>query len=151
MKRKIFLLLTFLSLLITSQLSGKIVTANMQARDSNIHEAQSGRDIDVFTQKGGVGNYIPSGSFGPAEEVFLYAKVTYNEWPIQNEIVAFEALFPDGGLFTILSGSTNASGIATASYRLPFSKNDPLKWFGNWTVIASADVADVVVYDILKF
>ncbi|NWG10520.1 hypothetical protein HXY33_02030 [Candidatus Bathyarchaeota archaeon] len=151
MRGKTFLLLTFLSLLIASQFSGKIVTANMQTSGKNIHEAQSGRELDVFTQKGGIGNYTPSGSFGPAELVFLYANVTYNGWPIQNEIVAFEALAPHGDLFTILSGLTNASGIATASYRLPFSKNDPLEWFGNWTIIASADVADVVVYDTLKF
>ena len=61
--------------------------------------ATSGRCIDIFTRRGGKGPGEPGGAFRPFELVQVYANVTYNEWPVQNVLVAFGA--PTQGLYDI--------------------------------------------------
>jgi hypothetical protein len=114
-----------------------------------------GRMIDIFTQYpdpyGGQGLGKPSDMFWPQKEVILYAKVTYNEWPEQNKDVAFQVIDPHGDTYTIIYARTNASGIATASFRLPWTCDNPEYYFGEWKVIGTVDVACNIVNDTLTF
>jgi hypothetical protein len=52
----------------------------------------AGRIIDLYTQYpapyGGQGPDNPSDMFWPQKEVWLYANVTYNWWPVQQKDVA---------------------------------------------------------------
>ena len=109
----------------------------------------NGGSIDVFSQRGGKGAFVPSPPFCPGDVVFLYANVTYNEWPEQNSDVAFQILNPPQESF-VLYGRTNASGVAAVSLCLPSPEHADCV-FGTWTVIASVDIAEVVVDDTLEF
>ncbi|MBS7620639.1 hypothetical protein KEJ32_00705, partial [Candidatus Bathyarchaeota archaeon] len=79
---------TFLSLLI---FASAFVSAAVHGAYFTL--GSSGRSIDLFTQKepfSGKGLNEPSDSFQPQEEVILYALVTYNNYPVQNKLVAFQ-------------------------------------------------------------
>lgn len=114
-----------------------------------------GRTIDVYTQYsepyGGQGINATSDMFWPQQEVILYANVTYNEWPVQNKDVTFQVIAPDGTTMTTLVGRTNEYGVATASFRMNWPCDSPEDLFGEWTVIASVDIAGEVVRDFLWF
>ena len=118
-------------------------------------EAQSGRVVDLFTQKGGMGANQSSDMFQPQELVILYALVTYNDGPIANKLVAFQADGPSNQFeneTTVGSSNTNESGIAEFSFRIPWPVEMPeTKVFGEWTVIATVDVADQKLVDTLTF
>ncbi len=122
---------------------------SFEAQGLDLCQSVEGRNVDVVTQKGGKGNLVPSPPFFPAEEVVLYANVTYNEWPEQNSYVAFQ-IFDVYRIPFILSGTTNASGIATTRFCLP-SAEHPEDIFGNWRVVASVNIADVAATDALEF
>jgi len=67
--------------------------ANMKIAFSNY----TGGKIDLFTQKepySGKGPNMPSDAFGLGEEVQIYALATYNEYPVQSLLVAFQILSP---------------------------------------------------------
>ncbi len=126
---------------------------------SNVYSGD-GRKIDLYTQKqpfNGKGPNQPSDSFQPQEEVFLYALVTYNEAPIQNKLVAFQVDGPrpsDGTdpIRIILSSTTNESGIASVSFRIPTPiKGGEALVIGEWFAIATVDIAEVIVNDTLTF
>lgn len=112
-------------------------------------QAVEGGKIDVFTQKGGTGHSAPSPPFCPEDEIILYANVTYYEWPEQNKEVTFQIFDPQQDFF-ILLGRTNISGISTISFRLPSLENTK-HILGTWRVMASVDIAEVVVADTLEF
>ncbi|MEM2567288.1 MAG: cohesin domain-containing protein [Candidatus Bathyarchaeia archaeon] len=114
-----------------------------------------GRAIDLYTQYpapfGGQGFNKPSDMFTPQQQVELFALVTYNLWPVQQKDVAFQVFDPQGNLVTILCGRTNENGIAHVSFRIPWPCEDPESLFGIWTVIATVEIAEVVVNDTLQF
>lgn len=118
-------------------------------------EAQSGRFIDLYTQNGGIGANQSSDMFQPQELVMLYALVTYNEDPIVNRLVAFQANGPPNAfenMTAAVSSPTNQSGIAEFSFRIPWPPGNPeKKVFGEWQVVATVDVADQTVVDTLTF
>jgi hypothetical protein len=118
-------------------------------------KAQSGRVIDVFTQKGGRGANQSSDMFQAQELVVLYALVTYNDNPVANKLVAFQANGPPNPFENETVGgasNTNESGIAEFSFRIPWPIEMPqIKVFGDWLVVASVDVADQRVTDTLTF
>jgi hypothetical protein len=118
-------------------------------------EAQSGRVIDVYTQKGGRGANQSSDMFESQELVILYALVTYNDNPIANKLVAFHVNGPPNPFENMTAGGssgTNESGIAEFSFRIPWPVQMPeTKVFGEWSVVASVDVADERVTDTLTF
>ena len=111
--------------------------------------AFDGRSIDVFTQKGGRGHSATCFSFVLGEEVILYANVTYNEWPVQNKDVTFQVVEPSEDYFFI-SGRTNASGIATASFLLPKPEH-PEGLIGMWAVTGSVNIREIAVTDKVEF
>jgi len=77
--------------------------------------------------------------------------VTYNEWPVQNKLVAFEIRDPSGALIDILTAMSDEYGVATACFRIPWPCDDPESLFGVWTVIATVDIACIVVNDTMQF
>lgn len=114
-----------------------------------------GRVIDVYDQYpwpfGGQGPGAPSDMFWPQKPVELYTNVTYNEWPVQNKLVGYEVRGPDGQLIDILTGTTDAYGVAHVTYRIPWPCDDPESLFGVWTITASVDIACIVVNDTMQF
>jgi hypothetical protein len=117
-------------------------------------EAQSGRFIDLFTQRGGTGANQSSDMFQPQELVILYANVTFNDSPVANKDVGFSASPPSSFEFINATGyaRTNASGLAEWSFRIPWPSEDPeKKVLGEWHVVATVDIADQTVVDTLTF
>jgi len=117
-----------------------------------------GLSIDVYTQYpypyGGQGGNMTSDSFGPQQQVELFAYVTYNEFPVQQKLVGFE-IFHQGvnnAYFIFREGTTDSDGIAHISFRLPWPCLDPVHdIFGWWYVNATVEVAEQVVVDQLRF
>jgi hypothetical protein len=114
-----------------------------------------GRQIDLYDQYpepfGGQGPNMPSDMFWPQKQVDMYAKVTYNLWPIQQKLVAFEVRNPLGDVVAILTATTDDVGIAYTYYRIPWPCVDPEGTFGVWTITATVDIACVVVNDTMSF
>jgi hypothetical protein len=105
--------------------------------------------VDLFTQKtpfNGKGLNMPSDAFGPGEIVILYALVEYNEQPVQNHLVTFHIQSPNGSSFALTS-ITNATGIASTSFRLPYSNET----FGEWKTTAIIRIGDQNFQDTLVF
>ena len=70
----------------------------------------TGGKIDLFTQKlpfNGAGAKQSSDAFQPQELVILYARVTYNEWPVGNQPVAFQVNGPANVFYNITVVSSN--------------------------------------------
>jgi len=111
--------------------------------------------IDLYTQYpspyGGQGPNKPSDMFWPQKKVELYAYVTYNFWPEQNKDVSFQIKDNHGDTWAVLVGRTNASGIAHVQFRLPWTCDNPEYYLGEWTVIATVDVASNIINDTLTF
>lgn len=114
--------------------------------------------IDLYTQKepySGRGQGQTSDAFAPQELVILYACVTYNLYPVQNKIVAFQIIGPPNPIYNysiVMSSQTNANGIAQTSFRIPWpDENAETRIFGNWTAIATVDIAEQTVMDTLIF
>jgi len=123
-----------------------------------ISNAQSGRAIDLFTQKApfdGKGANQSSDAFEPQELVILYALVTYNDFPVALKLVSFQANGPLNTLENItLTGSatTNDSGIAEFSFRIAWPSTNPeAKVLGEWHAVATVSIADQTVVDTLTF
>jgi hypothetical protein len=113
-----------------------------------------GLSIDVYTQYsypyGGQGPNEDSDSFGPQQEVCLYARVTYNDYPVQQKLVGFE--ITHNGYHFAREGTTDADGIANVCFRLPWPCVDPVgEIFGWWYVTTTVEVAEQVVNDTLRF
>lgn len=114
-----------------------------------------GRQIDMYTQYpgpyGGQGPHMPSDMFWPQKQVELWANVTYNLWPEQNKIVAFEIHNPAGEIVDIITAISDENGVAHTSYRIPWPCFNTSALFGIWNVIATVDIACVVVNDTMQF
>jgi len=93
--------------------------------------------IDVYTSV----DAVP-----PQGEVKVYAKVTYYDEPLEYKPVAFEIIDPHGTSIDYRSALTDANGIANTSFRIPTNAT-----FGDWTVYATADIAETTVNDTLTF
>ena len=117
-----------------------------------------GLSIDLYTQYpapfGGQGPNQYSDSFGPQQEVDLFALVTYNAYPVQQKLVGYQ-IYHQGatqGYNFVREGTTDADGVAHVSFRLPWPCNDPVnEIFGWWYVNATVEVAEQVVVDNLRF
>ncbi|MEM2703451.1 MAG: cohesin domain-containing protein [Candidatus Bathyarchaeia archaeon] len=113
-----------------------------------------GLSIDVYTQYpnpyGGQGLNAVSDMFGPQQQVELFALVTYNEYPVQQKLVAFEIRHNNYTIWRV--ATTDADGIAHISFRIPWPCENPEKEiFGEWEVIATVEVAEQKKNDTLKF
>lgn len=104
--------------------------------------------IDLFTNKGGIGPNVSSDAYGPQELILMYANVTYNHAAVVNKEVTFTVLSPNGTIAAVVTALTNSTGIASQEYRTPWIGTSN---FGIWTIIASVDVSQVVVTDTTTF
>ena len=106
--------------------------------------------IDIWTQNGGQGPYADASSFGPQQTVDLYAYVTYNGAPVVDKTVTFN-VYLDGQYYSFTTAATDQSGLAIGSYRLPWEDSNPTQYFGEMTVSASVEIAQVTVSDSCNF
>lgn len=131
--------------------------ASNSDQSPSVNELPS-RMIDLYTQKepyGGKGLNQPSDAFAPQERVVLYAYVTYRDCPVSNKIVGFDIHGPINSVENvsfIRTALTDASGVATISFRIPWPAENPETIvFGVWNVHASVEIAEVPVRDDLSF
>jgi len=126
-----------------------LAATNIQA----VHAADSGAKIDVFTQKepyDGEGVNVSSDAFAPGDLVILHGLVTYNQAPLVNVMVMFYVENPDDSSF-YLEGPTDAAGIATVNFTIPYKCVNTTEVFGEWTVLGNVSVDGVVYQDTLAF
>jgi hypothetical protein len=105
-------------------------------------QASSGGNIDVYTQNGGEGPNVSSGSFMVGEEVILFALVTYNDWPEQNNPVCFDVYDPEGESYcgnALYGIYTDSTGVASTSFIIPMPDSYP-NVLGIWSVTVSANI-----------
>lgn len=121
----------------------------------NLKVYADGGKIDLFSNKvpfDGKGLNQRSDAFQPQELVELYARVTYNEGPIANWLVAFQVLNPLNKTVAVGVNWTNDDGVASFSFRIPWpSEGAEQEVFGDWKVVATVDIAGKVYSDTLTF
>lgn len=109
-----------------------------------------------YTQYTGLGPFMNADAYEPQDTVILYALVTYAEDPVQNKIVQFEIVPRDKmtgepreveGFPLYRTALTNASGIATISFAIPWPCTDPERVLGGWFVYQSVEIVCEKVYD----
>jgi hypothetical protein len=120
--------------------------------------AASGPGIDVYTARGGLGHlgdfpypFAWSDAYGPQEEVCVFAKVTYNGAPVEYKPVEFVIMDNFGDERDSRTAFTNASGIATVCFRIPWQGSDAENYFGNWSIYGTVDISQVQVSDTVMF
>jgi hypothetical protein len=93
--------------------------------------------------------------FAPQQLVTLYANVSYNGAPVAGKLVSFQVEGPANSFENLSifgSGNTTLSGLATFSFRLPWPPEHPEEIvFGNWSAVATVDIAQVTVEGALTF
>jgi len=109
--------------------------------------ARDPRFIDVYTDRGGNGPNTSSQSYARNETVNLYARVSDGTNPIVGSSVVVAAYWPDNKLILLTTRESNASGISTASFRIPPVKES----IGEWRVIVTVRINDQVFLDALNF
>ena len=100
---------------------------------------------------GGQGANATMDMVAAQSEVTLFANVTYHGWPEQFKTVTFEIIDPYGATWAKLTALTDENGVATITFRMPWTCENATAYFGEWTVIASTEVADVKIFDYLWF
>ena len=105
------------------------------------------RMIDLYTQKGGEGLGESGGFFEQGEIVEMIARVSYEDWPEQGLLVAFQVLNSQEQTVLVFINRTNQEGLARTSFRIP----DIPESLGRWTAIATVDIACEAVWDTLSF
>jgi len=103
--------------------------------------------IDVYTDRGGNGSNVPSQPYSPDNKVNLYANVNNGTSPLSGTQVTFAVYGPNTPPY-FSSNVSNASGIATFSFRTP---GDPAASIGTWRVIVTVQIEDQVFIDALTF
>lgn len=141
-KKEIFAA-SFLAIVLASGLG--VVSYSLFAETSVLEKPRT--LLDVYTQKGGYGPNEPSGPFTLFEMVYLYAEIRdpLNQ-PVPDNLVGFEVRSLANMTYRYV-GSTNVSGIATASFRIPYPESS----IGTWEIYARAEYNDTVMLDTLTF
>jgi hypothetical protein len=117
----------------------------------HVVEGQPSKEVDVYTDKGGMGAFNSSEGYGPSEDVNVFGYVTYNDAPQAEKLVLFEVVNNMGDVIATRTIATDVNGIASFSFRLPF---DPLELdahFGRWWVTAIVDIAGDIAQDTVDF
>ena len=105
------------------------------------------RVIDLYTQNGGEGLGESGGFFEQGEVVEMIARVSYEGWPEQGLLVAFQVLNSEEQIVLVFINRTNQDGLARTSFRIP----DIPESLGRWTAIATVDIACEAVWDTISF
>jgi len=108
--------------------------------------------IDVFTDKGGIGHDVNSGTYYPGDLVKVDALVNYNNAPVATgTLVGFAVFYPNGTVAALNVDPTNSTGYAYMEFRIPLSTSNPESSIGQWSIVASAQVGSVVETDTVNF
>lgn len=120
--------------------------------------AQSGVAIDLFTDQtpfSGKGANQSADVYEPQQLVTLFGLATYNDAPVTGKLVAFQVNGPRNQFQNITivgSGTTDENGTAEFSFRAPWPSQIPDQAiFGQWTAIATVEIAQQVAVDTLTF
>jgi hypothetical protein len=117
--------------------------------------SDSGIFVDLFTQKApfdGRGINQSSDTFGPQEQVILYALVLRDDAPVNGTLVTYDVLGPpnaSGDIRFFQTAETNSSGIATTEFSLAVVNQTEA--FGTWNATASVQVEGKTYGDTLTF
>jgi uncharacterized protein YfaS (alpha-2-macroglobulin family) len=104
--------------------------------------------VDVFTQKGGVGPNTFGGYFVLNETVTLSATVRNGlNQTMPNQLIGFAVKDPNGTAFAYLVQTTDSSGMANITIRIP----PVAAYLGTFEVYARAVYNDIVLIDTLTF
>jgi hypothetical protein len=106
-----------------------------------------GRLLDLHSQRGGVGPEVPGGHFVVNDIVRLISEVEYCGSAVQQKLIAFEVINPQGQIVAIRVAKSDRQGLAEVSLRIP----DIPESVGMWIVVSTADIAGVVVWDVMVF
>ena len=108
-------------------------------------------NIDVFTDKGGIGQNVNAGIYNSSDLVKVYALVTYGGASVPaGDLVAFGVFAPGGNATVFRVPQTNDTGYAFMEFRLPDPNSNP-QLLGVWSIVASVTIESVVVTDSLNF
>ena len=117
-----------------------------------VETAQQLANIDVSTDKGGVGHNVNGGSYNPQDLVKVNALVTYNNAPTAaGTLVGFAVFYPNGTVAALNVGATDATGNALMEFRIPSPTNNPSSVIGTWSIVGSTLVGSAVVTDTVNF
>jgi hypothetical protein len=100
---------------------------------------------------GGQGLNNPMDMVVPQSQVWLFANVTYNYWPVQAKTVSFVVQDPSGNVWLKATAITDANGVAYTTFRMPWPCENPESLFGEWKVTATVTIGDVVMTDVMTF
>ena len=105
-------------------------------------------ELDVYTNRGGVGPNMQGGSFSPDESVFLYGQICnpLNE-TVSDKLISFDVKNPNRETLMISVQPTNSSGIATVVFRIP----PDISFVGTWEIYARTEYNETVLLDTLTF
>lgn len=107
--------------------------------------------LDVYTNNGGQGYEVCSAPFGPEQQVTIYAEVTSQGGvPIAQITVPFN-IYDNGVEIDSRTATTNANGIATASYTLPWSGTNPTSAFGTMNITSTIQLFGTTLSDSCPF
>ncbi len=132
-----------------------VILLQLSNTKASLSAAPNYARVDVFTQKqpfSGKGQNVQSDAFGPQEIVFLYAEVWTDDSLVENILVAYNIMTPNGANFSI-SARTNSSGIATVNFTIatPPINITETEVFGYWRVIGTILYAGQTFSDTLMF
>jgi hypothetical protein len=109
-------------------------------------------NLDVFTDRGGLGYNVSSHPYGPQELIKVYAVSTYRNVSVPNVDVVFTLKDSKGTDLAYRVARTNSSGFASADFRLPWLDTDnPESAFGNWSIVATGSISQYSVKDVVPF
>ncbi len=140
---------TTISLTVTA--TGAVPETNTKTITIHVYAPPSGAAIDVYTLRGGQGPNATSDAYGPQQNINITASITYNNVPVVGQDVSFEIHDKSGAVVATRIARTDATGIATTSYRLPWPDVNPDGTFGTWMIVATVAVSEVVVNDTCSF
>lgn len=80
------------------------------------------------------------------ERVYLTARVTYNDYPVQQKLVAFGIQNPLNQTIS-RTAVTDEEGLATMTIEIPFVPSIN----GTWSAISLVDIAGEIVWDTISF
>ena len=98
------------------------------------------------TNTGESGVDADADAVAPQEEITLFSKLTYGGAPVQYKEVAWEITAPNGEVYYRQS-ITNDKGLTSITIRIPWYE----EYFGEWTVLSKASIAETKVNDTVKF
>ncbi len=107
--------------------------------------------LEIYTNKGGEGWSVSANAFGPEEQVTLIACLTSEgAVPVGNKLISFY-LSSNGVQLLSRTATTNSSGIATATCRLPLTLTTGMSAFGTVTLSSSVTIDQTSLSDSCTF